>query len=337
MPGPLRRLLQQLLVLICAAGLTSGCVSSGLAMADTSPWHVVPLETHSSPLDIAFTDSRHGLLVGTDRLVLETDDGGSSWQERVLDLPDGENFRLISIAFNGDEGWIAGQPGLVLHSNDGGQRWSRLLLDTRLPGEPYLVTARGPGSAELATTVGAIYVTTDAGQHWDARVGDAVGAVRDLRRSDDGRYVSVSSLGNFYASWEEGQSKWMPHQRLSSQRIQTMGFQPSGDLWMLSRGAQIRFADPEASMTEDGGPAFSRPIIPITNGYGYLDMGWGPDGSIWTGGGSGTLLISEDGGQHWQQDPIGEAQPTNFTRIKFLPDGKGFVMGERGSLLRWAG
>jgi len=78
-------------------------------------------------------------------------------------------------------------------------------------------------------------------------------------------------------------------------------------------------------------------VVPITNGYGYLDMAWDPNGAIWTGGGSGTLLTSADGGKTWQKDPVGSQQPTNFSRIAFLADGKGFVLGERGSLLRWVG
>jgi photosystem II stability/assembly factor-like uncharacterized protein len=34
---------------------------------------------------------------------------------------------------------------------------------------------------------------------------------------------------------------------------------------------------------------------------------------------------------------VGGQQPSNFTRISFSADGKGFVLGERGSLLRWVG
>ncbi|MEB3301155.1 MAG: YCF48-related protein, partial [Cyanobacteriota bacterium] len=60
-------------------------------------------------------------------------------------------------------------------------------------------------------------------------------------------------------------------------------------------------------------------------------------GALWTGGGSGTLLSSADGGATWTKDPEGAKQPTNFTRIAMLPDGKAFVLGERGSLLRWVG
>ncbi|MCP9775798.1 photosynthesis system II assembly factor Ycf48 [Cyanobium sp. WAJ14-Wanaka] len=331
----MRRYLSPLLSLGLALFLgfgLSGCVTTGLPTATTSPWQAVPLATKANPLDVAFTDANHGFLVGSNRLILETNDGGASWAERALDLPEEENFRLISLDFRGDEGWIAGQPGLLLHSTDAGQNWSRLFLDTKLPGEPYLITALAANTAELATNVGAIYETSDGGNSWQANVADAAGSVRDLRRGSAGEYVSVSSLGNFFATWNPGDPIWTPHQRVSSQRLQSIGFQPDGALWMLARGAQLRFgADP--ANPED----WSKPVIPITNGYGYLDMAWDPQGSIWAGGGSGTLLVSPDQGKTWQKDPVGAAQPTNFTRISFLPDGKAFVLGERGSLLRWVG
>ena len=190
----------------------------------------------------------------------------------------------------------------------------------------------GRKTAELATNVGAVYQTSDGGESWQAQVSDAAGAVRDLRRAEDGRYVSVSSLGNFFATWTPGQETWQPHQRVSSQRVQSMGYQPDGNFWMVTRGAQLRFNSDASDLDQ-----WSKPVIPITNGYGYLDMAWDQDGAIWTGGGSGTLLVSRDGGRSWQKDPVGAQQPTNFTRILFSPDGKGFVLGERGSLLRLVG
>ena len=339
LPAVLRRLrplLSLAFSLVLALGLT-GCVTTGLPTAAASPWQAVPLDTRSNPLDVAFSSADHGFLVGSNRLIMETDDGGASWQERALDLQEEENFRLISIDFRGPEGWIVGQPGLLLHSDDAGKSWSRLLLDTKLPGEPYLVTALGPKTAELATNVGAVYRTTDAGSSWQALVGDAAGAIRDLRRGADGDYVSVSSLGNFFATWEPGLPAWQVHQRVSSQRLQSMGFQPDGHLWMVARGAQLRFdGDPSTAESTESGD-WSKPVIPITNGYGYLDMAWDPQGAIWTGGGNGTLLVSNDAGASWQRDPVGSEQPTNFSRIVFAADGKGFVLGERGVLLRWVG
>jgi photosystem II stability/assembly factor-like uncharacterized protein len=218
-----------------------------------------------------------------------------------------------------------------MHTTDAGQNWTRLFLDTKLPGEPYLITALGKHSAELATNVGAVYATQDSGVTWEAKVSDAAGSVRDLRRREDGGYVSVSSLGNFYATWEPGDSVWQVHQRVSSQRLQSIGYQPDGQLWMLARGAQIRLNDEPGNLD-----SWSKAIIPITNGYGYMDMAWDADGAIWAGGGNGTLLVSRDGGDSWEMDPVGDRQPSNFTRMVF--DGeRAFVLGERGNLLRWVG
>lgn len=333
-PRPSTRPLSALVLsLLVALSLGLGaCVATGLPTASASPWRPIDLGIAANPLDLAFTDERHGYLVGSNRTILETNDGGSHWEGKELSLPKEDNFRLISIDFAGQDGWIAGQPGLLMHSSDGGSNWTRLFLDTKLPGEPYVVTALGEGRAELATNVGAIYRTADRGNSWEAEVGDAAGAVRDLRRDPEGNYVSVSSLGNFYATWQPGEQAWQVHQRASSQRLQSLGFQPSGELWMVARGAQIRFDDQPGD--QEG---WSKAIVPITNGYGYLDMAWDPDGTIWAGGGNGTLLSSRDGGSSWERDPVGQDTPTNFTRFVFPGSGKGFALGERGLLLRWVG
>ena len=327
------------LILTIAIGLTlSGCVSTTrLPFETASPWQEIKLEQEANPLDIDFIDENHGFLVGTNKLILETTDGGSTWAERSLDLASEENFRLISIDFKGDEGWLVGQPGLVMHTLDAGKNWNRLVLGNKLPGNPYLITTLDENSAELATTAGAIYRTVDGGINWESRVSDASGGVRDLRRREDGTYVSVSSLGNFFVTLQPTDDAWQPHQRASSKRVQTLGFQPNGQLWMLSRGAEIRFNE-----NPDDLESWSKPIIPIVNGYNYQDLVWDPSESIWAAGGNGTLLVSNDDGKTWEQDPIGDLAPTNFIRILFVDNAnieqpKGFVFGERGNLLRWIG
>ena len=321
-----------LLVLLFTLG---GCVSTQLPFSTVSPWEEVSLNTEANPLDISFIDQQHGFLVGTNRLILETKDGGENWEERRLDIPSEENFRLISIDFLGDEGWVAGQPGLVLHTIDQGKNWTRLGLDNKLPGDPYLIKTLGDDSAELATTAGAVYLTKDGGETWQGNIGEPAGGIRDIRRTEDGEYVSVSSLGNFYATLQPGDAAWQPHQRASSKRVQSIGFKPNGDLWMLSRGAEIRFTENEGDLD-----SWSKPIIPIVNGYNYLDLAWDPKGNIWAAGGNGTLLVSQDDGSSWSVDPIGDTQASNLLRILFSEpskDGsfKGFVLGERGTLLRW--
>ncbi len=328
-----------LFLIFCIGIGLSGCTVSNASMAEESPWQSIQLNTDSNPLDISFVDDENGFLVGTDRLILETNDGGVSWSERNLDIPSEGNFRMISIDFLDDEGWIAGQPGLILHSTDKGKNWVRLDLGSKLPGDPYLITSLGNDSAELATTAGAIYKTVDGGSNWEAIVLDTSGSggIRDLRRLDDGSYLSVSSLGNFFSYVPPNGENWEPHQRASSKRVQSVGSNTSGDVWMLSRGAEIRFNKQTGDLDN-----WQKPIIPIVNGYNYQDLSIDPNNSIWVAGGNGTLLFSKDQGESWQQDPIGDAVPTNFIRIQFEKSKstgmtKGFVFGERGNLLLWRG
>tara|TARA_Y100001970_G_C14254593_1_gene874286 strand:- start:6320 stop:7333 length:1014 start_codon:yes stop_codon:yes gene_type:complete len=313
-----------------------GCVYAGLPLTIGSPWEIIKLNDDANALDIGFIDQNRGFLVGANRLILETNDGGNSWKTRSLDLPPEENFRLIDIDFKGDEGWLVGQPSLLLHTTDAGKNWTRLSLGNKLPGQPFLITTIGNSQAELATTAGAIYETKDSGETWNSIVVDASdsGGVRDLRRTNNGKYVSVSSLGNFFSTLDNDKTNWQAHQRASSKRVQSIGFTPEGNLWMLSRGAEIRFNKDIADVDD-----WSKPIIPILNGYNYLDMGWDPNGDIWAGGGNGTLIVSHDNGKTWESDSIAIDLPTNFIKIIFSDDAntgkKGFVIGERGYILKW--
>tara|TARA_Y100000589_G_scaffold243670_1_gene231314 strand:+ start:763 stop:1779 length:1017 start_codon:yes stop_codon:yes gene_type:complete len=317
----------------------SSCSSSAVKTADNSPWQPIELENQANALDVDFLDDKHGFLVGSNRLILETSDGGKTWEERSLNLSSEENFRLLDIDFKGNEGWLIGQPSLVMHTIDAGKNWTRLSLGNKLPGQPFLITTIGENNAELATTAGAIYSTSNSGESWEAIVVDSSGSggIRDLRRTADGQYVSVSSLGNFFSTLDKGSNLWVAHQRASSKRVQSIGYSPDGNLWMLSRGAEIRFNDENNNVE-----SWTKPIIPILNGYNYLDMAWDPKGDIWAGGGNGTLIVSNDNGQSWQSDPIASELPTNFIKIVFLDkddlnEKKGFILGERGYILRWKG
>ena len=69
-------------------------------------------------------------------MIMESTDGGETWEKRSLNISAEENFRLLDIDFNGSEGWLIGQPSLVMHTFDEGKNWTRLSLG-KLPGQPF--------------------------------------------------------------------------------------------------------------------------------------------------------------------------------------------------------
>ncbi len=297
-----------------------------------NPWQVISLEASGNLLDVAFTrNPDHGWIVGSNATLLETTDAGNSWQPRTLAFGE-ENVRLTSVSFLGSEGWVVGEPSVLLHTTDEGKTWNQITLSSKLPGSPYNIVALGPQSAEMVTDLGAIYRTEDEGLHWKALVEEAVGVIRNVSRSEEGRYMTVSAKGNFYSTWTPGEQAWQPYNRYSSKRLENMGFGEDGRLWMLARGGEIRFTNPEDP--QDWGEAINPEY---TTSWGFLDLAYRTPDEIWVSGGSGNLLCSFDGGETWLKDKQVEDIPGNLNRIKFITPEKGFILGQRGILLKYTG
>jgi photosystem II stability/assembly factor-like uncharacterized protein len=326
----LKKILKQTLLLLTIGILCVSC--SHIPTLATNPWQTLQLPTQSNLQDLAFTsDPQHGWVVGSDATILETNDGGKNWENRKLEL-DSDKYRFTSISFTGDEGWMVGEPAILLHTNDAGKSWNRISLSSKLPGIPATILALGKDSAEMTTNIGAIYQTSDLGKNWKSLVTQAVGVFRTINRSTDGKYVAVSAKGNFYSTWTPGQETWEPHNRNSSRRVSSMGFTNDGRLWMLARGGQLQFSNPA---TPD---AWEDEVFPgqKTN-LGLLDLAYRTPGEVWAAGGSGGLLVSNDDGKTWLKDEAVEEVPSNLYKILFFTPERGFIIGQRGILLKYQG
>ncbi len=320
--------LKQIFILSAIAVFCASC--SQVASLEGSDWKLENLPTDSTLIDLGFTgDPNHGWIVGSRSALLETNDGGDTWEARTLDLGD-EKLTFTSVSFQDQEGWIVGKPSILLHTDDGGASWSRISLSAKLPGAPYSILALGEKSAEMVTDLGAIYQTNDGGKTWQALVKEAVGVARNINRSENGEYVAVSSRGNFYSTWKPGEEAWEPHQRNSSRRLQNMGFGQDGKIWLLARGGQVQFSEPQNFEVWDDAiyPEFS-------TSWGLLDLSYRTPEEIWVAGGSGNLLRSLDGGATWFKDRKVEDVPSNLYKIVFLTPEKGFVLGDDGILLKY--
>lgn len=327
----MKQLLKKFKHLVALAAICVLCVScSDVPSVSSNPWKVMTLPTDAIFSDLAFVDdSDRGWLVGTQGTIFETKDGGENWEKKEIDFGD-EKISFDAVSFSGKEGWIAGKPSILLHTTDGGDNWSRIALSSKLPGSPDGIVALGSNSAEMVTDLGAIYKTNDGGKNWKALVEGAVGVARNITRAPDGQYVAVSNKGNFYSTWAPGDSEWTPHNRNSSRRLQNMGFDKDSNLWLLARGGIVQFSETgdEGDWTEAIYPEFS-------TSWGLLDIGYRTSDELWVAGGSGNLLYSPDDGETWYKDREIEAVPSNLYKIIFKSPEKGFILGERGYVLKY--
>ena len=322
-------------------------------------WDIVdlPLEPGVILLDIAFVDEKHGFLLGTRQTILETFDGGKTWDFKSVSnaLDEDVNYRFNSVSFKGQEGWIVGKPAILLHTTDGGANWERVGLSPRLPGAPVLITATSSnGQAEMVTDEGAIYLTTDAARNWKAAVEETISATLNrtvssgitgasyytgtfstISRNDDGEYIGLSSRGNFYMTWSPGQAYWQPHNRSSARRVQSMGWRPDGGIWELTRGGGIYFST--TNELPDNDDDFAEGKIG-SRGFGLLDLGAKPNGKeFWIVGGSGSVFYSNDAGKSWKRDRGADGVAANLYTVKFNTNDNGFILGNDGVLLKYNG
>ncbi|WP_287130961.1 photosynthesis system II assembly factor Ycf48 [Candidatus Cyanaurora vandensis] len=307
--------------------------------AEQVPWSEASLTTEADLLDVHFVDSQTGWMVGTKTTVLKTIDGGTTWRP-AFDKPlqgdknaEGEtadlNARFVAVAFtpNGQEGWISGNPRIVLHTTNGGKSWFAIPLNKRIVGNPLLITALDTGVAEMAMNTGFVFKTENGGKVWRALTPTSAGGIRNITRLEDGSYWAVSVRGSSYLSWKPGEREWKLRERKSSRRIQNLVFVDNQRGLMLNNGGEVQ-------LTSDGGETWSKPTTPdIASAAGLLDSGVDEKGRIWVTGGNGTLLVSSDLGKTWAKAPL-QTRSTLF-RIRFEENGQGFIMGQRGLILRY--
>jgi photosystem II stability/assembly factor-like uncharacterized protein len=324
----LHKKLKQILIFLVISFFCISC--SNVPSVSQNPWQLINLPTEATFADVAFTDDAlHGWLVGTKASLFETTDGGKTWQPKTIDFGE-QKVNFTDISFNGKEGWITGDPAVLLHTNDSGANWSIIPLSSRLPGIPYGITALADQTAEMVTNLGAIYKTTDGGSTWKALVEGAVGVARSISRSPSGKYVAVSARGNFYSTWQPGDTEWTPHNRNSSRRLQNMGFTDDDRLWLIARGGQIQFT--KTPDFED----WDSVIYPeASTSWGFLDLATRNNDELWVAGGSANLLVSPNLGETWEKDRDVESVASNFYKIIFLNQDQGFILGQRGVLLKY--
>ena len=154
-------------------------------------WKRLPLPVRFLILDGTFIDELNGVLVGGGGTILNTEDGGSAWNEPKF-AADPVRTKLNAIDFvDRKTGWAVGCDGKIYATNDAGKAWreqnSSVIVDLF---DIAFVDAR-VGFA--VGDNGTILRTLDAGASWQI---DATGSKHRLERvSFAGRRVFAVGFG----------------------------------------------------------------------------------------------------------------------------------------------
>ena len=316
----------------CATLLGLFCIA---VPAQTGVWIRQRVVSMASLHAVFFLDENHGWVVGSRGTLLETTDGGKSWQAKAQPTPD----ILRDIYFIDDQiGWLLCEANVyelkgkedprtyLMRTTDGGKNWKRVNIrgvdvDARLVRALFSRGGRGWAFGEAGT----IFTTHDSGASW-------------TRLQSPTRHLL---LGGTFIDEDRG---WLVG--AGATIIQTSD---GGETWHLSRLVQpgqnvVRFAATSFVDNRLGWAVGSEGIIYRTTNGGrtwqqqdsgvkadlfdvrFLDAVEG-----WAVGAEGTIVYTNDGGLHWTTEQSGTEHP--LERIFFSDRRHGWAVGFGGTVL----
>ncbi|HEV3468558.1 MAG TPA: YCF48-related protein [Pyrinomonadaceae bacterium] len=175
---------------------------------------------------VRFTSKRRGWVVGSlsrgdnvvDSLVLQTTDGGQSWNRQRVPVRE----ELMHLDFDGDKrGWIVGTAGRVLHTRDGGETWT--LQRTGTTATLYHVDYRGDERGWAVGERGTILRTTDGGETWAAVRSPARTTLLSVKFVNDEEGWAVGRGGVILRTGDGGQT-WVQQESKTRQNLYALFF-----------------------------------------------------------------------------------------------------------------
>jgi photosystem II stability/assembly factor-like uncharacterized protein len=116
---------------------------------------------------VTFKDKVNGWACGTFATILQTKDGGASWEQ----LPVNTDLPLYTILIKDGRGWCVGDKGAYLTSADGGQSWKseEETIKSKLWFRDVVFTTAEKGWIVGAS--GTVISTEDGGKTWEFHSG----------------------------------------------------------------------------------------------------------------------------------------------------------------------
>lgn len=318
-----------------------------LSTDDGETWTAV----HRSyePSRLFFLDASHGWVAGAQGRLARTTDGGGTWTDQYVVVPDRAPLQDPSVLYFSDSlrGWIAAGSDLYT-TVDGGKRWA--LLPDSTPRTALAMTA----AASLWSCGNGLARSSDGGRSWQAHpgvprvpltaitffgsdAGWAAGAAGIMLHSTDGgdswrgevpdtsrayQCVHVVSrdtvwvLGNGMRRSRDGGITWTTFPAVDGATFQDAHFldQRHG-ICVGSRGT--------VSRTTDAGRTWERSSLGAR--HELQDVCFSDPTHGWIAARSGALFHSTDGGRHWSLR--GDTLPAGLRRIGFPDTARGYAMG----------
>lgn len=215
--------------------------------------------------------------------------------------------------------WLVGAYGQVRATEDGGRHWQ--VLPSGLERHLQDIVALDASTLVAVGNGNTVVRSEDAGHSWvtvPVPMSSVENKLLRIRRAPSGELWAVGVMGTVLVSRDEGRS-FVPVAPPEDVAWNDVGFSGSG-VWLVGEFGRIQYSP--------DGMHWQAVDSPIADSLMAIDFR-GDQGVI--AGLNGAALLSEDGGQSWQQVPV-QAAPALYAAVVLGPRAV-LLGGAHGSLL----
>ena len=287
---------------------------------------------------VSFADASNGWVVGTNGIILHSENGGEDWQiqTRVTGGP-----TLLSVFFvDANNGWAVGSNATVLWTGNGGEEWHTSPIDVE--GDILGVHAVNISIVYLVTQSGEVWISQSAGDSWqhltDSPTQDLLTGISGSNEPSPrawavGHNDDSNNNGTFLQVHGDPGTSPPPQDDLFGRPHDVAVLDQRG--WVVgdsSKGGYIQ-------KTEDGGLSWLPPVWAEGDGSALKSVDFtSPSLRGWAVG-DNHLVMTTTNGNDWRAielsfDDLDLGQDDTLYGVDFFDDDLGWVVGTNSLILK---
>jgi photosystem II stability/assembly factor-like uncharacterized protein len=224
---------------------------------------------NGSPLlDVLFLDAKHGFAIGAYSLLLETTDGGATWNEKPLSAPAAADAAADEVEVEAaEEVAVEGEDGV----SDDDWTMSAEEIEIGEESDPHLngIARTGDGSLFIVAERGSAFRSTDGGQSWQRIKLPYDGSMFGVLAYEDRHVLAFGLRGNVFESTDLGDNWTKIDTGVDLSLMGGAGWEGGGAALVGANGVVLTRSATSASMLKHRHPdnaVLSAAIAPVPGG-----------------------------------------------------------------------
>lgn len=217
---------------------------------DGKSWTQSPAPTRATLNAIDCADTSNCWAVGHDAVILNSSDGGKSWNKQYFE-PELEKPFLDVMFFDSQHGIAIGAYGLFKETLDGGKTWNEFNAEVRAEEWHFnAVTRLGNGTLLLVGEIGGIVTSADNGVTWVQQESPYEGSYFGALPVGESGALIYGLRGNAYLSTDAVKGDWKQVDTGTVQGLLGGTLLPNGDYVLVGNSGIVLRGSPTTGLVK---------------------------------------------------------------------------------------